>query len=318
MASRLEKFTDKKSKTIKNKKKTENIVKTDIKEKRLPIIYPIVYDHRENNGNILKWLPIIAKEFKMEITYSNAQLEEGDYTVTFDWEAELKDETILKVRTYIKVEVKANDTDLSESIYKGRLQKQFENLINFEKKCLESMTDEERAKYDEIEIYCGASFIIDKQKIRQDNPSLWKAITTWEAKFDKAHIPLNISYNEEEFVRYFLKLLYYDFRKTQKHYVISDFPKHFEVFMRQLIGIPDIGHKIAYAIAEYCSNGYEDLIAMSIEDIMKITAPQSTTPSQIKKNRKTAEKIYYYIRNKPVPQDQENTLIDSTDLEFEL
>lgn len=283
MVSRLEKYMKKEAIIKSTKRKKEAKIKT----KKLPTIYPIVVDHRERDSKNLILLDEIAKEFKMEIKLNTAQLDEGDYRSEFEWEAELDDTITKKVKTFILVELKANLNDATQSNFKGRLKGQFEKLCKFEEDAYDSMIDTDYI----VEVFTGFVFIGDFEKLRRENKPVWKGFISFAAECNKAHIPLWKAFDEEEFIRYFLKLFHYDFRKTQKHNIIRNFPKNIEIFARQLMGIPHIGQENALRIAEYCPNGYEDLVSFSIDNLQKIP---NIGP-------KTAIKLYYYIRNKSIP-----------------
>jgi ERCC4-type nuclease len=304
MVSRLEKYMIKKDKPI----SIINDAKVKLKEKKLPQEYTIEIDHREQNSNIMILLEEIATEFNIKIHLKRPQLDEGDYRCSYFWDATLEDGETIKVFTYILEELKASTKDAVLSKNGTRLQEQYEKLLNLDNTVL---AREDVKNVDIIEIYRGITIIGDWRKLKEENKKDWKGLISWKAKFGMANIPFNKADEDEEFVRYYLKLFYYDFRKTQQHKIIKNIPKNIEIFAGQLMGIPDVGMKTAIEIAKAYPGGYPNLVKASIEDIMKVTAPKSTTPSEIKKNRKTAEKIYYGIRNKKITNnnDQKNSII---------
>jgi ERCC4-type nuclease len=256
--------------------------------KELPL-FVIEVDDRERGSDyeeIEEWFHIIAGELGIKIEIVRKRLFEGDYRV----------KNVLESGECIGVRIERKRLSDGKISLQGRFKTQLQLLIESGDVCsLVVIGDWNK----EIDDYLK-QLIVDR--------TARKGLITIAAKYNR--IPNISAYrvdNNEDFVRYCFQFWMYHFTKSPKYELIREVPKYTEVFIMQLMGIPDIGYETAKALAEACPKGYEDLIKMSIEDIMKITAPKSTTPSQIKKNRITAEKIWYGIRNMPyiksIPQE---------------
>lgn len=233
-------------------------------------------DDRERRLAILDAFKNYAEKNRINIQIIRERLGEGDY---------LCGDILIELKML---------ADFKASIYDGRSDTQLQKMLDSSYKCHLVIVGNHLT---EMDGRYRNKLLIDE--------STRKALITKMAKYDTCGIPAKQVFNEEEFAYYCMKLWSYTYIKKPKYKIVRNVLKNEEISVKILMGIPNMGQETASALVKAFPNGIAHICQLTVEEIMTVTAPKSTTPSQKKKNRAKAETIYRSLRNIPIEQELE-------------